>query len=89
VQNTHPIYTFIEIRDDPMKKRVTIIILVSVLFLMCHCSDKATASYPFSRSEAKKIFSAKSSASSAPGPLKQQTGSQPARPYAPVQQNKK
>jgi len=70
-----------------MKKRATIILTVAVLLLMCNCSDKATAGYPFSRSEAKKIFSAKSSASSTRGQLKQQTEGQSARPNASGKQN--
>jgi len=70
-----------------MKKRAMIILTVVVLFLMCNCSDKATAGYPFSRSEAKKIFSAKSSASSSRGQLNTHTGSQSVRPSA--QQSKK
>jgi hypothetical protein len=73
-----------------MKKRLTIILSVAVIFLMCNCSDKAIAKYPFSQRQAKKIFAAKSSASSsAPGQLKKLAESQSAKPYAPGQQKKK
>jgi hypothetical protein len=63
-----------------MKKRVTIILTLAVLFLMCNCSDKAMVKYPFSPKQAKKIFSAKSSASLTPGQLKEHNASQSAQP---------
>jgi hypothetical protein len=72
-----------------MKKRVTIILTLAVLFLMCNCSDKAMVKYPFSPKQAKKIFSAKSSASLTPDLLKDDNGSQYVQPSSRSQFKKK
>ncbi len=71
-----------------MKKTVHIILAVVAIFLLSHCSDKPMTKYPFSPRQAKKIFSAKSSASASPNQIKNQSD-QSVTLFAPEQPKRK
>jgi uncharacterized lipoprotein YehR (DUF1307 family) len=62
-----------------MKKRVSMLLAMAVIFMLSNCADKTMAKHPLSNKQTKKMYSAKSSGPSAPVLIKDILESQSAK----------
>lgn len=63
-----------------MKKQVSMLLAVAVIFMLSNCADKTMAKHPLSnKQDKKKMYSAKSSGPSAPVLIKDIVASQSAK----------